>query len=293
MIGGVIAAVIAFGGALPPPALAATAVVAVHAKYTSIHPLNQMRRLSTIAKDLNGDGAPEQIDLYGEPSPLNGLLYQSFLLTVENARSQVTSFIPIAASGYRPTIEFADLTGDGLPDLLFSSATGGNGGMETNRLFATAGGKLAEVKLPVAPTLKASLLPGYQLRLSIAALRKHMTLSLVDRAAVYDEAGIYHEGALMQPFQPMIFPISLFRPASQPNGSALLQGYQQISGRYHADVIATTIWSWKWNGGHWVLTDVRLKKSSTLRAVSSASLHSSSLHSAPPTICCTRPTCPS
>ncbi len=227
---------------------------------SEIHEIVPMEMVQQYKQDVDGDGKAETIQVYGQPYSPGAPYYRSFLLSITNGATGKTSLVPIADGGYKPALTFVKLTTSRWPDILFASPTGGSGGTVTQKLYSLAKGKIYEIALPSTPTIRAKLESQYRIRFDIPSLNESTTLSIAWKKAEYDKAGVYQNGKLTKPFQPMLFPIALFKPVKLANGTYRLQGYQEISGLYHADGITNAVWTWKWNRDQWELLNVKFEK---------------------------------
>lgn len=113
--------------------------------------------------------------------------------------------------------------------------------------------------MPSSPVIHAQLLNDYRVRFQIPPLSKTVILNILDKKSAYDKENIYHNGNLRKPLQIMINPLSYFQPVVEKGGKTILQGIQQISGLYHADVIANVFWDWQWTSHGWKLISVAVR----------------------------------
>src|SRR5699024_9766620 len=81
--------------------------------------------IETYHEDITGNGSPETIQLKGILFSDESPFYQNVWIDITNGQERRI----YTGSGYDPSLEFVDLNGDQIKDLLYQSPTGGSGGL--------------------------------------------------------------------------------------------------------------------------------------------------------------------
>ncbi|HEY4554646.1 MAG TPA: hypothetical protein VIG80_15740 [Bacillaceae bacterium] len=207
--------------------------------------------------DVTGDGKPEKIIVYGIPFDDNAAFYKEIWAEIElpDARPLRIDY----EGGYEPTLEFADLNHDGVDDILYSSATGGSGGLYNSALHTAINAEIQEIPLPESFPIEGAFQNEFKASLKIPGIRKPIILDLSDRKADYIASGVYMKnGQLNEPRELMVDPIAFFK-IEKVRGKAGLRSFQQISGAYHADRLGTVEALWVYKKGVWVPKKVTWK----------------------------------
>ncbi|BCB03798.1 hypothetical protein [Bacillus sp. KH172YL63] len=216
--------------------------------------------IHTYEKDVTGDGKKDRIELKAIPFSPDALFLKQIWADI--ATSAGSKMRIDYEGGYEPAIQFVDLNHDGIKDMLYSSATGGSGGLYDMDLHTAAGGQLKDIGLPEPLTIQAQFEDDYKASLSFADTNQAYTVNLADRKEDYEKLGIYTDGELNEPMELMVLPYAFFEPVKifGKKGKGL-KGYQQISGAYKADGIGTVTSYWYYDQGKWNLKKIKWKES--------------------------------
>ncbi|MGM0839471.1 MAG: hypothetical protein ACQEWE_02010 [Bacillota bacterium] len=221
------------------------------------HPVNEMT-VNVYKKDVTGDGKKDTITLKAVPFSPDALFLKQIWADIKTSEG---SEIRIDyEGGYEPKIQFVDLNHDGIKDMLYSSATGGSGGLYNVALHTLADNKLVDIGLPEPLTIQAQFEDDYQASISFVDTNQSYTVDLRDRKEDYDRLGIYTDGTLNEPMELMVLPYAFFEPTKiigKPGKG--LKGYQQISGAYKADGIGTATSYWYYENDQWNLIKIKWK----------------------------------
>jgi hypothetical protein len=220
-------------------------------------PVNEMT-VNVYKKDVTGDGKKDTITLKAIPFSPDALFLKQIwadINTSEGSKIRIDY-----EGGYEPKIQFVDLNHDGIKDMLYSSATGGSGGLYNVALHTLADNKLVDIGLPEPLTIQAQFEDDYQASITFVDTNQSYTVDLRDRKEDYDRLGIYTNGTLNEPMELMVLPYAFFEPTKiigKPGKG--LKGYQQISGAYKADGIGTATSYWYYENDQWNLIKIKWK----------------------------------
>ncbi len=221
-------------------------------------PVNEMT-LKVYKKDVTGDGKKDTITLKAIPFSPDALFLKQIWADITTSEG---SDIRIDyEGGYEPKIQFDDLNHDGIKDMLYSSATGGSGGLYNMALHTLANNKLVDIGLPEPLTIQAQFEDQYKASITFVDTNQSYTVDLSNRKEEYERLGIYTDGKLNEPMELMVGPYAFFKPAKifgMPGKG--LKGYQQISGAYHADGIGTVTSYWYYEKNKWNLIKIKWKE---------------------------------
>ncbi|MCJ7840166.1 hypothetical protein MUB24_04415 [Lederbergia sp. NSJ-179] len=201
--------------------------------------------------DVTGDGKPDEIMVYGIPFKGGSPYYQKVwaeIITSEGQKLKIDY-----EGGYEPKLDFADLNHDGVKDILYSSATGGSGGIYNYALHTAKGGKVKEIPLPTPLAIQGYFDQDFVAVIKIPGMKNAITLDLWSRRKDYISTGLYQKnGQLNEPTELMIDPIAFFEVIKIKDKEGFgLKGYRQISGAYHADQLGVVETEWYFENGEW------------------------------------------
>ncbi|GIN58403.1 hypothetical protein J8TS2_27220 [Lederbergia ruris] len=211
----------------------------------------QGRAILEYKHDVTGDGKADEIMVYGIPFKGDSPYYQKVWAEIMTSGGQKLKID--YEGGYEPKLDFADLNHDGVKDILYSSATGGSGGLYNYALHTAKGGKIKEIPLPTPLTIQGYFDQDFVAVIKIPGIEKPIILDLWNRRKDYISMGLYQKnGQLNEPTELMIDPIAFFEviKIKGKNGYGL-KGYRQISGAYHADGLGVVETDWYFENGKW------------------------------------------
>ncbi|WP_064468652.1 hypothetical protein [Lederbergia galactosidilytica] len=201
--------------------------------------------------DVTGDGKLDEIMVYGLPFKGDSPYYEKVwaeITTSEGKKLKIDY-----EGGYEPKLDFADLNHDGVKDILYSSATGGSGGLYNYALHTAKGGEIKEIPLPTPLAIQGQFDQDFVAVIEIPGLEKPIILDLWNRRKDYISIGLYQKnGQLNEPTELMIDPIAFFEVIKIEGKDGYgLKGYRQISGAYHADQLGIVETEWYYENGEW------------------------------------------
>lgn len=222
----------------------------------------QYEEISSYEVDVTGDGKNDRVSLFGKRSEQGSPFYRALHVLVENPVTQKQTVFTSTEGGYGPKLEFCDVTGDKVNDILLSADTGGSGGIVNYSLYSAKADKAVTLPVPPALTISGKFANKYKANVTVAETRKTYTIDLRERKATYDEMGLYKDGKLVKPTDVMSnTAYQLLKPVDMNrDGVCELQGVQRVAGAFNADTIAYVTSLWKWQRNKWTLQDVQVQK---------------------------------
>ncbi|MBS4195475.1 FG-GAP repeat domain-containing protein [Lederbergia citri] len=236
--------------------------------FSHISPVFAAKNPKTILEyhhDVTGDGQPEKITVYGTPLKDNKDYYYEVWAEVEG--KGISKIQINYEGGFEPKLEFADLNHDGVDDILFSSATGGSGGIYNYALHTVKDGKIYEIPLPEPLSIESSFQNNFKAIMTIPGMKNPIHLDLSSRKEDYIKLGLYQKnGMLNEPNELMIDPIAYFKIVKIKGKEGYgLKSYRQVSGAVHADVIGIVEVRSYYENGKWNMIDVQWKPTKITR----------------------------
>lgn len=211
--------------------------------------------------DVTGDGKLDDIIVYGIPFKGDSPYYQKIWAEIKTSEGKKLKID--YEGGYEPKLDFADLNHDGVDDILYSSATGGSGGLYNYALHTAKGGEIKELPLPTPLAIQGHFDQDFVAVIEIPGLGEPIILDLWNRRKDYISTGLYQKnGQLNEPTELMIDPIAFFEviKIEEKDGYGL-KGYRQISGAYHADQLGVVETDWYFENGEWKPVHIEWKPS--------------------------------
>lgn len=201
--------------------------------------------------DVNGDGLPEEVYLTGTKVPDGELLENITLVIREPHTGRTAQVMPPEHTGYAPCLFLGDFTGDGIPEIMVSIASGGSGGIMFYYLYSYLGNRLIRIfdfeRFNNSVSYEVRFRDDY--RVSVRN-QQNGVIYMIDLSArgrdylseIYDA-----NGKLKEPIEGWVDPVSGLYPVDfDGDGVYDLLAYQRISGRYHADSLGYVLTYLRW-----------------------------------------------
>jgi hypothetical protein len=214
--------------------------------------------------DVTGDGVTDRVMLMGrrfdESSPY--IVEMPVDVTNLDGRNELCTRLPEGSdSGYEPQLKAMDFTGDGVPDVFISSATGGSGGIMNYMIYSFKDQRsklILDTSKTVIPKFTGRLLTNYKARVTVEGTTR--IIDLKDRKTYYDQMGYYKKGKLLKPVDVWGGGYGLITPVDiDNNGIYELRTVQQVKGIANVDTIADIISILKYDNGKWKAASVEVK----------------------------------
>lgn len=203
--------------------------------------------------DVNGDRIPDLVYLTGSRSPDSPYI-QNIALHIRDGRTHQDSTLPLKQnSGYNPTIQLADCTGDGANDIIVVIDSGGSGGFIYAYVYAYLNNQpflLFDYELyNHAHVYSVNYEDNYRVRATSYTPASTYIIDLTYKGQPYLSEIYNPDGKLKQPIQGDVNPLGGLYPVDfDRNGQYELMALQRITGRYNADGLGYFMNELKWNG---------------------------------------------
>ncbi len=209
--------------------------------------------IKTYEEDITGDGLKEIIELKGVLLSDDSQYYHQVWadITSQHDKSWKISY----DGGYKPELIFKDLTHDTVAEMIYESATSGDGGLHNYRIHSLQHDKVNELPLPVQRHVDGTFEDQFRAKVQISSDRRPYMINVKDQASEYIQLGIYDKkGNLRKPTSVMKDSIAFFETKliSESKGIGL-KSYQQISGAYHEDKLGTIETLWYYEDNEWII----------------------------------------
>lgn len=216
--------------------------------------------IHTYEEDVTGDGEVELLELKGKLFAEDGVYYQDIWVDISSHSSDKTWRINYGG-GYDPELQFADLTHNGVTDILYQSPTGGSGGLYTSQLNQWEKDNFIELPLPVEQPVKGEFINDFKVSVQLLPKEPPIIFDVSGQKEEYIRLKLYNDqGQLLEPTTLMIDPVAFFEVIDlEDKNEAGLKSYQQISGAYHADRIGTVESIWVYDKDKWILLKTTLQ----------------------------------
>lgn len=211
--------------------------------------------------DVTGNGYKDTVYLIGEKTSSSSTYIKNMMLKilVGGNTNRVIEVGLDNLSGYDGKLFLGDFTGDKIADIMASAATGGSGGIIENRIATInsyyTGKLIFNSKNNLGLNFKGRFIDGFKADLKEVNYDIGMTVDLFAFKDEYIKDKIYNEyGKVLKDVEPWTDPYSKLEPVDYDgDGVYELQGYQSISGVYHANRISNVESTWKYGNGKWNL----------------------------------------
>ncbi|GIO24955.1 hypothetical protein [Oceanobacillus sp. J11TS1] len=216
--------------------------------------------IHTYEEDVTGDGEIELLELKGKLFAEDGAYYQEIWVEITSPSSDKVWRINYGG-GYEPELQFADLTQNGVADILYQSPTGGSGGLYTSQLNQWEKDEFIEIPLPTNQPIEGEFMDNFRISIQLLPKETPIILDVSGRKEEYLRLKLYDDrGNLLEPTSLMIDPVAFFEVTEFEKENQIgLKSLQQISGAYHADGIGTVESSWVYDKDKWILLETTLK----------------------------------
>jgi hypothetical protein len=195
--------------------------------------------------DVNGDGVPDQVSLYGnKPGGATGLFADNITLIIEDGRThQKTTATPVYNSGYNARLFLGDFTQDQIDDIKVSIDTGGSGGYGFFYLYSFADNNLKEIfdfnVYNQSYRYRVDYADFYKVNVASITLDKLFVLDISYKGTDYLSEFYDVTGKLKQPVQGEVLAVSALDPIvnDEKNNTYDLLAFQRIIGTTNSDTL--------------------------------------------------------
>lgn len=211
--------------------------------------------------DVTGNGYKDTVYLIGEKTSSSSIYIDNMVLKiiVGGNTGKVIEVDLGNLSGYDGKLFLGDFTGDKIADIMVSAATGGSGGIIENRIATInsyyTGRLIFNSNNNLGLNFNGRFIDGFKADLKEVNYDLGMIVDLLAFKDEYIRDKIYNEyGKVLKNVEPWTESYSKLEPIDYDgDGTYELQGYQAISGVYHANRISNVESTWKYGNGKWNL----------------------------------------
>lgn len=210
--------------------------------------------------DVNGDRVPDNIYLTGVKNP-NSPFVQNITLVIQDGRTGSFMTMPLEGiDGYSPMLELKDFTGNGLADILISSATGGSGAIMNYYIYSFANNILTLLfdfnKYNEDYVYTVTYLDNYKVEVTSQNNQEKYIIDISSKGEEYLSEIYDEDGKLINPISGFVDPLSGLYPIDFDSDQIYeLLAYQKISGRYHADSLGYFLNTLEWQDNKFALVN--------------------------------------
>ncbi len=210
--------------------------------------------------DVNGDGVPDKVSLYGSRSENNESTYiMNISIVIEDGKTKNAKIIvPFINSGYNPTIFLGDFTKDKVDEIKLSMETGGSGGYGNFYIYSFLGNDMKDLfdseRYNAESLYKVDYEDQYKVRISNSQLDTMFTLDISDKGKDYLSQLYTVNGELIKPVKGEVQAISALIPfiSNEKENYYELSAIQRVVGIYNADTLGYIQNQLGWNGKNFV-----------------------------------------
>ena len=217
--------------------------------------------LATAYGDVDGDGQEEKVLLLGNKFSNDTHYYTKLYLLVKDAKTDNIkgAIRPSIAGGYDASIRLADVTGNGVDDILIAAPTGGSGGIVDYRIIDFTDNKPREIFTAEdnqGVQIGGNYLPDYKVRITFGDKGKEVIMSVPTDLGFYGYLKIYDdEGNLLKdyyhPYGQYLSGLLLLD--TDGDGVAEVITTQRIVGLNNTDTLGYIRAVWRYTAAAWQL----------------------------------------
>lgn len=229
-----------------------------HVMYYSMATMNHPRIVSFATGDVTGDGIPDHVYLTGIKTP-DRPFTQNITLLVKDGRTGLLTSVPLRENaGYNPSLFLGDFTGNGVPDILISIATGGSGAIMYHYIYSFVNHK-AQLLFDSSVyndqyQYEVTYLDNYKVKAVSKKNNKMYMIDISTRDTEYLNEIYDQNGKLKSPITGFVNPLSGLYPVDFDSNNVFeLLAYQKIAGRYNADTLGYVLNTLGWEENRFVL----------------------------------------
>ncbi|WP_100331320.1 hypothetical protein [Bacillus xiapuensis] len=211
------------------------------------------RVLAAKIGDVTGEGTLDTVVVTGVAAG-EGSFMQQIMVSIYIGSTQQCINLPLKQnSGYHPTVFLGDLTGNHADDILVVIDSGGSGATIYAQIFTYNQGMFTTIfdteSYNNSHHYQVNYGNNYQAAVKSLRPEQCYLLDLTYKGKDYLQEIYSPDGTLKEPIEGWVDPLSGLYPLdAERDGVYELNGYQRISGRYHADGLGYIENLLKWNG---------------------------------------------
>lgn len=230
-------------------------------EFTYIDYGNTMYVLNYMMEDVNGDGKKDMIMAIGEKKSVDDVSASNMDLVIfEPNQGEFYNLKLKKFNGDMPRIESAEVTGDGINDIMLM-ATNSADGTQVIRIISFTNGDFKEIlkeKDNKGIVFAGEFLDGFKAYLKCSKYNKEVNLDLSDRKENYITKGFFDESGRLLKENTKIKTSNFYTvELVQLDGYLGIQTIQRIVGFDGEDFLDEIIAIWKYENGKWVLKEAK------------------------------------
>lgn len=162
--------------------------------------------LATAYGDVDGDGQEDKVLLMGNKFSNDSHYYTKLYILVRDAKTDTIkgAIRPSIAGGYECGLRLADVTGNGVDDILVSAPTGGSGGIVNYRIIDFTDNQPREIFAAEdnqGVHIGGNYLPDYKVRITLGDKGKEVIMTVPTDLGFYGYLNVYDdEGNLLKDY---------------------------------------------------------------------------------------------
>ena len=162
--------------------------------------------LSTAYGDVDGDGQEDKVLLMGNKFSNDSHYYTKLYILVRDGKTDTIkgAIRPSIAGGYECGLRLADVTGNGVDDILISAPTGGSGGIVDYRIIDFTDDQPREIftaEDKQGVHIGGNYFPDYKVRITLGDKGKEVTMTVPNDLGFYGYLNVYDdEGNLLKDY---------------------------------------------------------------------------------------------
>ena len=232
-----------------------------HAKKTNpvILEVQRGKIIDQIIGDVDGDGKDEEVLLMGNKIVKDSYFMGELYVIVKDLKDgKIKAYIrPQNCGGYNSFLTLADVTGDGIDDVIITAPTGGSGDTVDLRVIDFGSGEAKEIftkENNSGIAFVGKYLPNYKAELSFPTINKNIVVDLSGKKDLYNNFNVYDAKGQVknsgeEPYLQDFF--SAMAIDSDGDGTEELLTIQRIVGPTNMDTLGYIRTVWKYAAGNW------------------------------------------
>ncbi|WP_010274210.1 hypothetical protein [Paenibacillus senegalensis] len=202
--------------------------------------------------DVTGDGVPDLVYLTGKKQADSPYIQQITLHVTDGQTRQTTAVALPQNSGYHPTLQLTDVTGNRIQDILIVIDSGGSGAFIFSYVYSYLNNRPQALFDSDAYNqhhkYNVTYLDGFRVRAVSHQPQASYIIDLTYKGRDYLSEIYTSSGKLKQPIQGDVNALSGLYPIDfDRDGQSELMALQRITGRYNADGLGYFMNVLKWN----------------------------------------------
>ena len=215
--------------------------------------------IDQIIGDVDGDGKDEEVLLMGNKIVKDSYFMGELYVIVKDLNDgKIKAYIrPQNCGGYNSFLTLADVTGDGIYDVIINASTGGSGDTVDLRVLNFAGGEAKEIftkENNSGIAFVGKYLPNYKAELMFPTINKNIVVDLSGKKDLYNNFNIYAANGQVKNSGEMPYMQDFFSAIAidvDGDGTEELVTAQRITGPISMETLGYVRTIWKYAAENW------------------------------------------